>query len=50
MTAIYRNSNKNKHLTLEERLHRYLDKITKDERFCTSILSVGDGLSISVKK
>lgn len=36
--------------TLVERLRSFLDKITKDERFDTSILSVGDGLSISVKK
>lgn len=36
--------------TLVERLHGYLNGITKDERFCTSILSVGDGLSVSVKK
>lgn len=36
--------------TLVERLRHFLNKITKDERFSTSILSVGDGLSISVKK
>ncbi|HPB17651.1 MAG: O-methyltransferase [Clostridia bacterium] len=36
--------------TLVERLRGFLDRITKDERFSTSILSVGDGLSISVKK
>ena len=36
--------------TLVERLRSFLDKITKDERFDTSILSIGDGLSISVKK
>ena len=36
--------------TLVERLRSFLDRITKDERFDTSILSVGDGLSISVKK
>ncbi|MFA5341415.1 MAG: O-methyltransferase [Clostridia bacterium] len=36
--------------TLVERLRSFLDKIAQDERFSTSILSVGDGLSISVKK
>ena len=36
--------------TLVERLRSFLDKITKDERFDTSILSIADGLSISVKK
>lgn len=36
--------------TLVERLRSFLDKLTKDERFDTSILSIADGLSISVKK
>lgn len=36
--------------TLVERLRSFLDKVTKDERFDTSILSIADGLSISVKK
>ncbi|MFA7672337.1 MAG: O-methyltransferase [Clostridia bacterium] len=36
--------------TLVERLRSFLDRITKDERFDTAILSIGDGLSVSVRK
>lgn len=37
-------------ITIVKRLHKYLKLITADERLKTTVLSVGDGVAISIRK
>lgn len=35
--------------TIHDRMREYLYKITHDKRVCTSILSIGDGMTVTIK-
>ena len=37
-------------ITIVKRLKKYIDALCNDERFVTSLLSIGDGVSVSYKK
>ena len=46
----YHGYNEHRHRTATNRLREYIKRVNEDETLDTTILNVGDGVAISIKK